>query len=135
MPIFDGLLTRGRVEETRAQEEKAASDLEVSRQSARLEISQALALVAQSRAVLEATEAAVRQATDALAIVERGYRLGARTYLEVQDAQLALSVASTNRARARRDHSVARARLDQAQGLITGLDGPETNVATRRVTP
>lgn len=122
LPIFDGHLTKGRVEESSAQHEKAKSDLEAQLQTARLEILQALALVDQSRAVLDATETAVRQATEALAIAEKGYKLGARTYLEVLDTQLALTTARTNRARARRDYSVALCRLEQAQGLTVGLD-------------
>ncbi len=122
LPLFDGGLTEGRVTEARAAQRKADSELRALEQSVELDVTRSLALVEQARAVIAATETAVQLAQEALEIAEEGYRQGVRTYLEVLDAQLALAVARTNLAQARRDDSVARARLDQAQGLITGLE-------------
>jgi len=123
VPIFDGELTRGRILEAQGQERKASYELAALDQTVELQVSRAYSVVANARSVLEATETAVRQATEALAISEEGYRLGIRTYIELMDAQLALTEARTNRVKAHRDYSVARSRLDQAQGLITGIEG------------
>jgi TolC family type I secretion outer membrane protein len=124
LPLFDGGLTDGRVTEARAAHRKAAAELESLEHAVELDVTRSLALVEQARAVIAATETAVQLAQEALDIAEEGYRQGVRTYLEVLDAQLALAVARTNLAQARRDDSVARARLDQAQGQLTGLDEP-----------
>ena len=69
---------------------------------------------------LDATQTAVAQATETLNVTEEGYRQGVRTYLEILDAQLTLSVARNNRAQAEHDYSVALGQLDQAMGLATG---------------
>lgn len=130
LPVFDGLLTAGRVKEARGLLERARRDHESLEQSVLLEVARAISQVNQARAVIDATNTAIRQAGEALEIAEEAYGQGIRTYLEVLDAQLALAQSRTNRARARRDYSVARAALDQAQGLLTGME--PVAVPTRR---
>lgn len=134
LPVFDGLLTAGRVQEARGLLERARRDHESLEQTVLLEVARAISQVNQARAVIEATGTAIRQAGEAVEIAEEAYRQGIRTYLEVLDAQLALAQSQTNRARARRDYSVARAALDQAQGLLTGME-MEPVAATPRRSP
>lgn len=132
LPVFDGLLTAGRVKEARGLLERARRDHESLEQAVLLDVARAISQVNQARAVIEATATAIRQAGEAVEIAEESYRQGIRTYLEVLDAQLALAQSQANRARARRDYSVARAALDQAQGLLTGM---EPVAATPRRSP
>ncbi|MBI3891805.1 MAG: TolC family protein [Candidatus Wallbacteria bacterium] len=131
LPIFDGQLTDGRVQEAEAQRLKAQHDLEALEQQIELDVTRATALVAQSEAVISATQKAVQQAREALDIANEAYRVGTRTYLELLDAQLALSVADINRSQAQRDYSVARAALDRALGLP---DPRQPQLASSRTT-
>lgn len=112
-PFFDSGQTRGAVEEARGTLQQIEGQMRSLEQAIDLEVTTALARLAQSREVLNATEKAVEQAREALKIAEVGYQEGTRTYVEQLDAQLALSVAHTNRARARRDYSVAVAQVDR----------------------
>ena len=121
LPVFDGLMTEGKVKEARALATKARYDLVTIERSVELDITQAVSQLAKAVAVLKATEAAVKQAKLAQEICEEGYRVGARTHLEVLDSELSLTMALTNRLRAHHDYSVAMVRLDQAQGLAPGL--------------
>jgi outer membrane protein TolC len=59
-------------------------------------------------------------------MAEKGYEYGVKTRLEVDDAQLNLSEAQGNLARARRDYIVAEAALRRATGTLGDeLLGPE----------
>ncbi len=51
-------------------------------------------------------------------LAEKGYELGVKTHLEVQDAQLNLLAAKTNLARAERDYRVARVTLESVSGTL-----------------
>lgn len=51
-------------------------------------------------------------------MAEKGFELGVKTRIEVEDAQLALRSAEANLARARRDHLVASTGLRWAQGEL-----------------
>ncbi|MBI4862926.1 MAG: TolC family protein [Candidatus Riflebacteria bacterium] len=125
VPIFDGLATSGKVREALGSWRKARSDLASLCRSIELEIIQALSAMAQARAVLAATDRTVHQADRALTIAQESYRAGARTHLEVLDAQLNLTQARSNRAQALRDYSCALADLERAQGL------PSSNARAR----
>jgi outer membrane protein TolC len=136
-PLFDGQLARGKVQESRGQERRAAADLLALERNVELDVTRAVSLITNARAALKTSETAVRQAQEALDISNEGYRLGVRTYLEVMDAQLALTVARSNRLKAEKEYSTARARLDQAQGLATGVEsmGEPRAPADRNPTP
>jgi HAE1 family hydrophobic/amphiphilic exporter-1 len=49
---------------------------------------------------------------------EKGFELGVKTRLDVEDAQLNLSLAKGNLAQASRDYIVARTNLDWAMGTL-----------------
>ena len=51
-------------------------------------------------------------------MAEKGYELGVKIRLEVEDAELNLIQAKSNLSRARRDYIVARINLDWAMGVI-----------------
>jgi outer membrane protein TolC len=117
-PLFDGMRTRGRVAQARSD-----------RNTLRIEEAQLLdAIVLQVRdsvnSVLEAGEVVraiadtVGQAERLLSLAEKGYEYGVKTKLEVDDAQLNLSQAKGNLARARRDYLVANAALLRATGTL-----------------
>ena len=62
--------------------------------------------------------ATVAQAEKLLFLAEKGFELGVKTRLEVQDAELNLSSARANLARAQRDYNVARVNLEWVAGTL-----------------
>jgi HAE1 family hydrophobic/amphiphilic exporter-1 len=61
----------------------------------------------------------VEQAKRLLQMAEQGFELGVKTRLEVEDAQLNLSQAEGNLARAQRNYLVARVTLEWVKGTLT----------------
>jgi len=66
----------------------------------------------------------VKQAERLLFLAEKGFELGVKTRLEVQDAELNLMGARANLARAQRDYRVARVTLDWVAGTLDGGPTP-----------
>lgn len=116
-PFFDGLKTSGKVTQ-------AKSDLRTKQiEEARLLDSIALEIRTTGDAVLEAAEIVsslgdtVRQAERLLQMAEKGFELGVKIRLEVDDAQLNLIQARSNLARAQRDYRVAQSNFQWAMGV------------------
>ena len=78
----------------------------------------ALDAVAESAKILEALGGTVAQAEKLLSMAEKGFELGVKTHLEVDDAQLNLRLARGNLARARRDYLTARVSLEFVMGTL-----------------
>ena len=117
-PFFDGLKTVGKVRQ-------AASDLstqEIERKRLEdqisLQVRTAVNSVRESGEVVRALEGTVTQAERLLQMAEKGFELGVKTRLEVEDAELNLRSARGNLAKARRDHHVALVTLQYVTGTI-----------------
>jgi outer membrane protein TolC len=83
-----------------------------------LEARTAVNAVREAGEVVNAIEGTVRQAERLVFLAEKGFELGVKTRLEVQDAQMNLFAAKTNLARARRDYHVAKVALDWVSGTL-----------------
>jgi HAE1 family hydrophobic/amphiphilic exporter-1 len=79
--------------------------------------------VREAAELLRATQGTVQQAERLAFLAEKGYELGVKTNLEVQDAQLNLRSARANLARAQRDYRVARIALAWVEGTISTAGG------------
>ena len=90
--------------------------LEKLRDSIALEVRVAIDAVREATDILTALGGTVKQAETLLFLAEKGYELGVKTRLEVQDAELNLRQASANVAAAQRDYRVARANLEWVMG-------------------
>lgn len=106
-PFFDGLKTSGRVAQAR-------SDLRTKRieeakllDAIALEVRQAEYSYREAAEILKALSGTVKQAERLVQMAEKGYEFGVKIRLEVDDAQLNLLQARSNRARAQRDFRVA----------------------------
>ena len=66
--------------------------------------------------MLTALAGTVRQAERLLFLSEKGFELGVKTRLEVQDAQSNLTLAKANFARAERDYRIARVNVEWVAG-------------------
>ena len=115
-PLFDGLLTQGRVTQARAKREQSALDLADTRRSIELEVRQAYSDYLQALELLEAQKKTVEQGEESLRLAEARFRAGTGTQLDVLSAQTALTEARSNEIQALYDYNVALAKLDRATG-------------------
>jgi HAE1 family hydrophobic/amphiphilic exporter-1 len=123
VPIFDGKRTAGRVAQARSDFNQIALDEERSRDAVAVEVRAAVDAVREAAELLRATQGTVQQAERLAFLAEKGYELGVKTNLEVQDAQLNLRSARANLARAQRDYRVARIALAWVEGTISTAGG------------
>ncbi len=111
MPIFDGWRTRGLV----FQAESQRRDVEIAtaqlREDISLEAKAALDDLEVAADIIDASSLNIGQAQKALELAETSYQYGVATFLDVTDAQLGLTVAQIDHARALRDFMLARARV------------------------
>jgi len=114
--IFDSGLTRGKIMESRANYEKARLDVDESRRQIELEVRTAYSNFIEAQEVLESQKTVQEEAEEALRQAETRMTAGSGTQLDVLSAQTALTQARTTQAQALHDYSVARARLQRAEG-------------------
>ncbi len=116
VPLFDGFRTRGRVAQAETDLARAVQDQLKVRDGVALEVRTALDAVREAADILAALAGTIRQADRLLFLSEKGFELGVKTRLDVQDAQLNVLLAKGNLARAERDYRVARVNLAWVSG-------------------
>jgi outer membrane protein TolC len=116
--IFDGFLTRGKVDEAASLYRKARYEVEDSARRIELEVRTAHSNFIEAREVLESQRKVVEQAEEALRLANARADAGTGTQLDVLSAQTALTEARSTQVQALRDYSVARARLERAVGNV-----------------
>jgi outer membrane protein len=114
--LFEGGATRGQVREARANATALDAQLELLRQSVRLELEQARLGVRAAQATLGASEEAAQAARERLVLAEGRYQTGVGSILELQDAQVALTTALGQRVQAEFQLASARSQLLRALG-------------------
>lgn len=116
--LFDGLATRGQVAAARS--ELATYELEHAKLEQAIAVEARLAVDAACEAaeIVAALAGTVAEAEKLLFMAEKGYELGVKTHLDVEDAQLNLMSARGRLAKARRDLAVARVNLDWVSGTL-----------------
>ncbi len=116
--LFDGFRTRGQVAQARSEE----ADLRIEEarllDAVALEVRDAVNAVRESGETVTALAGTAGQAERLVSMAEKGFEYGVKTRLEVDDAQLNLSQATGNLARARRDYLVAKFGLLRAMGTM-----------------
>ena len=118
VPIFDGWRTKGLVAQAESDAERIGLDELKLRDSIGLEVRTAIDNVREASEIVAAMTGTVTQAERLLFLAEKGFELGVKTRLEVQDAELNLSSARVNLARAERDYRVARVNLQWVSGTL-----------------
>jgi outer membrane protein TolC len=126
-PFFDGLRTRGRVAQARSDLRSLRIDEAKQVDKAALDTRDAVNAVEESEAILRSLAGTVQQAERLLAMAEKGYALGVKTRLDVEDAELNHQQARSGLSRARRDYLVSRINLDWITGILGegATDNPE----------
>lgn len=116
VPLFDGKSRAGRIQQAEAEMDREGYRLERLRDDVRLEVQQAWLAREAARERITASAANVERAERALQIAQTRFRNGLSTQIELNDAELAVTEARTQRARALHALAVARARLTAATG-------------------
>ena len=114
--VFDGFLTRGKIQEARALHKRAQEEVVETTRRVELEVRTAYSNFIEAREVLESQKKVQEQAEEALRLATSRNQAGTGTQLDVLNAQTALTQARTTQIQALRDYAAARARLERATG-------------------
>ena len=117
-PFFDGMRTRGRVAQAESDLRSIKIDEEKLADSIALQAREALNAVRESKEIVNALSGTVKQAEKLLFLSEKGYELGVKIRLEVEDAELNLQQARGNLSRAWRDYHAAQVNLLWVMGVL-----------------
>ena len=123
-PFFDGLRTRGKVIQARTEWANLKIDEAKQLDSISLQSRDAVYAFQESTQIVMALSDTVKQAERLLSMAEKGYEFGVKTKLDVDDAQLNLTQAKGNLARARRDYMVANVTLEWVKGTLEVSQNP-----------
>lgn len=115
--VWDGQLTRGKVQEAQAALETARENDRKLRLGLALESDQARLNLAEANERLRVTEAAVAQAEESVALTRARFEQGLALATQLIDAETALTAARVRRAEALADQRIAIAALRKALGL------------------
>jgi outer membrane protein len=117
VPIFNGLSTRYKVEEARANLRAAESQEETLRQTVFLEVKQAFLTLQEAVAKIPVAELTVTQARENLELANGRYQAGVGSPIEVTDSQASYSQAQYTYIQALYQYQTAQANLDKAMGV------------------
>jgi HAE1 family hydrophobic/amphiphilic exporter-1 len=118
VPLFDGLRTKGRIAQVQSDADRLALDEAKLRDAIALQVRAAVDAVEEASQIVRALDGTVAQAERLLFLSEKGFELGVNTRLDVQDAELNLTAARGNLARAQRDYRVALVNVDWVSGML-----------------
>jgi outer membrane protein len=128
VPLFDGLLTKGKVEETEASIRRTEAELSDQRRLVRVEVLELLTNLETAQQNLRAAELNLQRAEEALDRMIMEYRLGRADYLSALDAEANRSQARSNLIQARYEVLTLTASLKRAIGYspllpLTAIEG------------
>jgi HAE1 family hydrophobic/amphiphilic exporter-1 len=118
VPLFDGQRARGRVAQAESEVARISIEELKLRDAIALDVRTAVNAVEESVGVLAALDGTVKQAEQLVFLAEKGFEMGVKTRLDVQDAELNLQAALASLARAQRDYRVSRVNLAWVSGTI-----------------
>lgn len=114
--VFDGFLTKGAIEQARAEQSRAGHDLAQARELVLQAVAQGRLELDRATADILSRSRTVQLARRALDLAHLRYEEGAASQLEVSDARIAWQMAQSHEAEARRDYFVALALLERYSG-------------------
>ncbi len=117
-PFFDGFRTKGKAAQADSDLRRIQIDEAKQVDAVSLEARDAVNAIQESKEIVLALAGNVSQAERLLAMAEKGYELGVKTRLEVDDAELNHLQAKGSLSRARRDYLVARVNLQWVMGVL-----------------
>jgi len=132
LPLFAGFKRPSRVAQRQAALRQVQAQHRLATARAETEVRTLLDQVEEARARAQAQRRAVAQARRGFEIASVQYREGIGSQLEVTDAEVALRQSEFNYAEAVYDYLAARARLDEATGMVPLTEAVLTNLALER---
>lgn len=118
VPLYDGNLQAGVVQQAQAALKSAQSDLTTTQLQVRTDVSQAYLAVRGAEQQEQAALTNVANAKESLRIATGRYKSGLGLFLDIINAQAALLAAETNAATASAEVSLQRSTLQRAGGLL-----------------
>ncbi|MGA9119902.1 MAG: TolC family protein, partial [Bacteroidota bacterium] len=118
IPVFDGLRTRGKIEESMALERSAEEHLRDLGRNAEAEVRQALQSAVSAEAKIASTDLQVQEAEAAVANARVRYESGAGTNLDLLDAETNVATAHLQQLQARYQYVMAHVALDASSGAF-----------------
>lgn len=118
VPLFDGGLTKGKVEEAQARLRQIENDVTSQEEAIRAEIAQAYLNLESAAALVDVARRNLGIAEESLRLADVGYREGVNVQLDVLDARTSLTEARQKLAEALKNYRVYRARLWRAEGAL-----------------
>jgi len=115
--IFDGFMTKGKVDEAKAQYQGSKVDVDNEVRSIELEVRTDFSNFLEARETLESQKKVQEEAEEALRLARARNGAGAGTQLDVLSAETSLTQARSTQVQALHDYDVARARLERAMGV------------------
>lgn len=114
--IFDGMLTRGKVAQAKAQYQKSKTAVEEEGRTIELEVRTAYSDFLEAQEVLESQKTVLEEAEESLREANARADAGTGTQLDVLDAENQLTQARSTNAQALHDYDAARAEYQRAIG-------------------
>lgn len=147
VPVFDGGLTRARVQEARADVALAETARRAAVDQVGVDVQQAYLALLQARDRVQVANVGLAQAREAARLAQVRYnagvsqQVGVSPILEISNSQTSLTQAETNQVNALYDYNTARAQLDRAIGRYSyvpkepGYSAPPTSKVTGGTAP
>ena len=129
VPLFEGGATQSKWREADANREKARHDLENARRNAELQMRQAFLGIATGIAQVQALQQALKSSESLLEASKLGQEVGARTNLDVLNAQQQLYVTQRDLYQAQYNYLLSQLRLKSAAGTLAEADLEQVNRA------
>lgn len=114
--VFDGFLTKGRIQEAEGLHKRAQEELAEAERAVELEVRTAHSSFIDAQEVLRSQEKVQESAEESLRLANARASAGTATQLDVLNAQTSLTEARSIQALALHDYAVSRARLERAIG-------------------
>jgi outer membrane protein len=115
--IFDGFLTKGKVDQAKSLYQGSIVDVDNEVRSIELEVRTDYSEFIEARETLESQKKVVEEAEEALRLSKARNNAGTGTQLDVLAAQTSLTQSRSTQVQALHDYDVARARLERAMGV------------------
>lgn len=115
--IFDGFLTKGKVQQAKALYEGSKVDVDNEIRNIELEVRTDFSNFIEARETLESQKKVQEEAEEALRLARARNEAGTGTQLDVLTAQTSLTQARSTQIEALHDYDVTRARLERAMGV------------------
>lgn len=118
MNLFNGLRTKAKVQQSQADYETVRTQLARLKDGIKLQVKSFLNLLVSARQRVQAQQRTVEQAQRGYEIAQIRYREGTGSLLEINDSDLALAQARTNKVQALHDYYSAKADMDRVLGSL-----------------